>query len=262
MYGYRNFEVEVFEDTISKYKTTYVNETTELRNNNTEIYDVVRDIDFTPNPHMTVRVENDGTVSAGSKSAIRGRKTAILNFADGIEPGGLVLVGETTQEENICRCSNLYASLTTEKAYNEYYKVNAKAVSGVYTDRIIYSKDVTFFKDDVTYADVSPYKMDVITCPAPSTKITNRDTEYSVIYSRLENIIKSAVINNVDTLILGAWGCGAFGQDPILICRCFNELLKKYNAFNEVIFAVRSCRADSYKKHSNYDIFKERITQW
>lgn len=256
------FEIEVFRDTINKYNTTYAIETELLKSKNTVVYDTIGEVDFAPKENMKHIIVNDGTVSAGSELVNGSDKVAILNFADAIEPGGLVLVGETTQEENICRCSNLYASLTTAKSYDEYYNINAKAMDGVYTDRIIYSKDVLFFKDDLFYADVSPYFMDVITCPAPCVKIRNKDVEYAVLYSRISNIIKSAILNGVNKIVLGAWGCGAFGQDPSVVSDCFVKVLKRYNAFDEVIFAIRSCRADVSKAYSNYDVFKKRVEKW
>jgi len=266
MYGkfllYKNFEVEVFEDTISQYKTKFASDTDMLKQRDTIVYDTIDGVDFTPNKDMQISIVNDGTVNAGRKAVenANGGRVAILNFADAIEPGGLVLVGETTQEENICRCSNLYASITTEKAYDEYYKINAKSVSGIYTDRIIYSKDVTFFKDDVTYENVEPYKMDVITCPAPSARIMNKQTEYMIIRSRIENIIKSAILNGVRHIILGAWGCGAFGQNPVVVSQCFMSVLKVYNAFDTVVFAIRNCNADNVKS-SNYIAFNDTISK-
>lgn len=257
----KNDLVEVFKDTIATYSTEYAGYTKELRKNDTFVYAVPNiAVYFEPNPNMNMYVVNGGTVETGKKFALSydsltfGKRTAILNFADGIEPGGLVLVGETTQEENICRCSNLYASLTTDRAWAEYYDYNATKF-GIYSDRIIYSRNVLFFKDDVTYEREAPYFMDVITCPAPSQKIMDKQLEHDILYRRIEQIIKSAIDNDVNNLILGAWGCGAFGQNPEVVSRCFADVLMNYNAFDNVVFAIRSFRNDSSKIRNNYDAF-------
>lgn len=249
--------VLVFRDTEKLYESKYSVSTAQLRNTTT-VYTNLGEIDYTPNDDMCIIVTIGDSADVAYKYAAMGH-TAVLNFADAITPGGLVLVGESTQEEHLCRCSNLYASITTQKAYDLYYNVNAKAVSGIYTNRIIYSPNVLFFKDGYTYEEIEPKEIDVITCPAPSVKITDRNTEYSIIYRRIEGIIKSAAVNEVKNLILGAWGCGAFRQNPQVIANCFYRALQVYNAFDNVIFAIRDCAAD--RPNYNYDIFYSTLME-
>ena len=58
-------------------------------------------------------------------------------------------------------------------------------------------------------------------------------------------------------MILGAWGCGAFGQEPEIVAKCFKSILKKYPAFDNVVFAIRNCSADYENLTiSNYAVFK------
>ena len=256
-------EIEVFEDTVDKSVFKYADETHKMKDETKVYIQPINDLLFMPHPimpnkDMKISVVNGGTVSEGAKLAKSGR-TAILNFADALVPGGLVLSGETTQEENICRCSNLYQSLTMENARTQYYEVNEKMVKAQgrseYTDNLIYSRGVLFFKDDTTYDDVEPYYMDVITCPAPSCKLApNR--EYDTIYNRVLKIVKSAALNRVENVVFGAWGCGAFGQNPYVVATCFRDILSKYNAFNNVVFAIRSCDADT-DKVTNLRAFKQ-----
>lgn len=254
--------IAVFKQTIDTYKTKYKNATTELCTKGTKIY---RSID---EPWLEIRdshieVINGDTVETGRKFACDSDKTtAILNFADALTPGGLVWSGASTQEEHICRCSNLYASLTTPQANERYYKINSVFLpSGVYTDNIIYSTDVLFFRSGKDYRFLDdPYTMDVITCPAPSARLSAKNAQ-SIIFNRVDEIVKSAIINNVDNLILGAWGCGAFGQNPEIVAKAFRKSLKKYPAFDNVIFAIRSCRADyATKTTDNYSVFKEVLS--
>lgn len=137
-------------------------------------------------------------------------KVCVLNFADDWEPGGLVWEGIDTQEECLCRCSNLYLSLVEHK--KDYYA----AAGG-----IIYSKDVVFFKD-WEYKLVDPVRVDVITCAAP---VAGSWKDERIVKKKMEAIVELAKINGCDVLILGRWGCGAFGNDWKLFRRLWGEVL-------------------------------------
>lgn len=172
---------------------------------------------------------------------------AALNFADAIIPGGCVEYGAPTQEENLCRCTNLYESLTDAV---EYYYWNSLAKNRVYTDAVIYSPNVVCFKDDITYAKLRPRQFDIITCPSPAKRVKN-----DVLEHRIEGIIKIAVVNRVNTIILGAWGCGAFQQDPYNMGQQFAKVLNKYNYFDNVVFAIRPSSAGWAEE--NKTVFEE-----
>lgn len=98
------------------------------------------------------------------------------------------------------------------------------------------------FRDDEDYYLIPQRFVDVITCPAPSVQ---NGKALSAIQSRAEGIIKLAAFMHVDTLILGAWGCGAFGQSPMVVGKSFKEALNKYNHFSKVVFAVRPTFGDN-----------------
>ena len=183
---------------------------------------------------------NKGTVSTAYEEARTGNRVAILNFADGLCPGGLVEDGEYTQEENICRCTNLYESLITDIAKVNYYQFNKKySYEDIYTNALIYSSGVSIFRDDATYDWYRrSRKVDVISCAAPCGGNT-KELE-SLIFERMKGILLSAILHDVDTLILGAWGCGAFGQDRDIIAGLFGKAVKRYDKyFKKVIFAIR-----------------------
>lgn len=165
---------------------------------------------------------------------------AALNFADGYEPGGLVLYGATTQEEALCRSSNLYESLILPECEREYYKYNGNNKiykDGKSSDRIIYTKNVAFFRDsELNWLNENEIKhCDIITCPSPIAG-TASDKE---IKQRMLNIIKVADDNNVDTLILGCWGCGAFGNKWEHFNKLWLDILKLVNHNCKIVFATR-----------------------
>lgn len=148
---------------------------------------------------------------------------AILNFADPFTPGGLVWDGVKTQEEDLCRSSTLYRSLL--QAEQDFYEYNKKLNRT--TDRIIYSPNVLFFRDDLLqFVDIPRY-CNVITCAAPFDSECLSD---DLIKNRMKRIIDVAKINNNKTLILGRWGCGAFGNDWNLFKRLWKQVINEnYN---------------------------------
>lgn len=228
--------VLVFRDTINKSFCTYTKDTMRGIKAAEFISDVTKIVVDKVSPKNNVVFEAGGSASTAYRYA-EFSKTAVLNFADAVRPGGWVDSGAPTQEENLCRCSNLFPII-----YNcqDYYEQNRRAISNyydVYTDGAIYAKDVLFFKDDIHYSSITPRYVDVITCPSPSVLSIKAD---KAIYSRACGIVKLAVSRGVSTLILGAWGCGAFGQLPDVISTAFAKALLEYNHFNSVVFAIRS----------------------
>ena len=176
--------------------------------------------------------------------------TAVLNFASYNNPGGNFINGSKAQEECLCHESYLYNVL---KGRIGYYKINHKNKNrSLYTDRALYSPNVRFIRGD---KDVF---CDVITCAAPNKTAAQKycnvsDEENSkVLRDRIDFILKIAKDNLVENLILGAGGCGVFGQDPYEVAQIFKELLTtKYKCFDKVIFAIPD------KKGENYIAFKE-----
>lgn len=248
----RENNIEIFEDTRKFYNyDETIKERTEELKKLTQVYtDPVMEIGISNVPNNNYDTEvaftDRGTVTATYDYASAGYHVAALNFADALIPGGYVLEGACTQEENICRCSNLYASLTTQEPLKEYYKYNNDMLKEqpYYTDALIYSPDVAIFKDDVTYEYKDVMFADIITCPSAATRdAVGFSTEElrGVLTYRLEGIIKSAVKNRAEVLVLGAWGCGAFGQDTAVMAEIFSSVLSHYKGYFKIIeFAIRS----------------------
>lgn len=254
---------KVFKDTRKKSLTTYRSATEKLFDD-TYVYDdadtLIAD-DELKKRDMEISVVVGGTVSTAYNLVSDYRKVAMLNFADAKRPGGWVIEGANTQEENMCRCTNLYETLVQKKCMDGYYGFNM--LVGVpdkenhyiepYADAMIYSENVTIFKDDKTYADVQPKQVDVITSPAPCGVIYNVQ---NILIHRMRGIVKAAYLHGVTHLVLGAWGCGAFMQDPETVATCFKQVLQEFPVFKSVVFAIRDC----YGETGNYTVFKEVLT--
>ena len=158
--GYRRSDVadankliKVFNDTRKLSNTKFKRETEELINN-AKVYSNILLINKNDKCSDAIFIF-DGTLEV-SNYLSRYYKVAALNFADGIKPGGLPEYGCLTQEENICRCSNMYEALISDKCDRGYYQVNKDNYNdGLCTDTVIYLPNVTIFKDDRDYKPIN-----------------------------------------------------------------------------------------------------------
>lgn len=184
-----------------------------------------------------VKNQDVGTAIEESKMKYPESKTAVLNFASYKEPGGRFINGSMAQEEALCHASALYNVL---KCFPSYYEWNRQFLNrALYLNRGIYSPEVPFVFGG------SMVKCDVITVAAPNKnaaqkycKVTNEENSL-VLRGRIRFVLDIAEANQVDTLILGAYGCGVFGQDPTEVAEIFRELLEsgKYG-FRRVVFPI------------------------
>ena len=190
---------------------------------------------------------NIDSVSAIFEFAQANKKTAVLNFADYKEAGGLFLKGSTAQEEALCHESFLYNVLRNFEG--NYFAINRKQLNrGLYKNTALYSPNVMFFRNDKQVA------CDVITCAAPNRNVGVKYTNVSinennkVLYNRIEYVKNIALHQKVDTIILGAYGCGVFKQDPITVATYIKEIFEPTG-----LHVVLAIPGDSY----NYKKFKE-----
>jgi uncharacterized protein (TIGR02452 family) len=168
-----------------------------------------------------------------------------LNFASAKNPGGGFLNGSQAQEEALARASGLYPCLLTAR---EYYERNRANRSAVYLDLAIFSPQVPFFRDDSGVLLEKPILASVITAPAPNAGAVEQNEPKNVgeielaLKRRTELVLGIAVAHEVKRLVLGAWGCGVFRNDPAIVAKTFSEFLKPpgqfAGAFAEVVFAV------------------------
>lgn len=143
------------------------------------------------------------------------RKTAVLNFASYQNPGGGFLEGSSAQEECLCHASTLYNILIH---HPEFYTWNSRHKNNsLYTDRALYSKNIIFFDNGDTLTPPRQLKADVLTCAAPNYSAASKygsvsaDENLTALLERIRFVLDVAEDNHVDTLILGAFGCGVFG---------------------------------------------------
>ena len=203
-----------------------------------------------------IRVEECTSFEAARARAGAGERLAVLNFANPYEPGGGVTRGAMAQEECLCRVSTLYPALNTPYFLEQYYGFHNDLRNAgedkdlLFSDRAIYTPGVAVFKDDACPPEAlpEPFETDVITCAAPYNCGTlPAETLSGIFEKRIAQILEIAAGRGVDRLILGAFGCGAFENDPVLVAGAFRKLLMEdgYNrCFREAVFAIKPARVN------------------
>lgn len=205
-----------------------------------------------------------------------GEKVCVLNFASAMNPGGGVVRGSSAQEECLCRCSTLYFCLDEDDLWANFYLPHREGLSSLHNDDLIYTPNVTVFKTDVakpvTMEEKDWYDVDVITCAAPNlhryfghlmealgekdTPLIDVEKLAAIHHKRITRILDIAVENKVDILVLGAFGCGAFMNNPFVVSKVMVQLAREYAmAFKTIEFAVYCSKHDQ----ENYTAFKEAL---
>jgi uncharacterized protein (TIGR02452 family) len=185
----------------------------------------------------------------------------ILNFASARNPGGGFLNGAAAQEEDIARSSGLYKCLKTQP---DYYEANRACASTLYTDHIVYSPGVPWFRGSKGQLLEEAYLASIITAPAPNAReyargATGDDGQIrDTLNRRAGNILAVAERKGHGTVLLGAWGCGVFGNDPRVVAAAFMSHLKGRRfrrSFKRIVFAI----FDTSKAHAKRRAFERRV---
>lgn len=192
---------------------------------------------------IKISVYNSDTVSSIQKFSTKG-KTCALNMASPKNPGGGVRNGARAQEECLFRCSNLINSISSE-----FYPL---------TDlECLYTQSALFFKDK-NYKHIDPVKSDIITIAAKNLSSTDKDEIYeSLTKDKIRLMLSIPYLHGTDNLILGAWGCGVFNNDPNDIAKYFKEIIIDENygsLYKNIIFSIIN---DHNSVDNNYKIFSD-----
>ncbi|GHH53128.1 TIGR02452 family protein [Streptomyces candidus] len=170
---------------------------------------------------------------------------AVLVFASARNPGGGYLNGAQAQEEALCRASALHACLLRVP---EFYAHHRAERDPFYTDRVIHAPGVPVFRDDRGQLLPAPYRVGFLTSPAPNAGVIRRNTPQeahripAVLAGRAQRVLEVASVCGYQRLVLGAWGCGVFQNEPAVVAQTFSSLLAdggRFAAhFARVTFAV------------------------
>lgn len=183
-----------------------------------------------------VQVANETTLGSSLRLVRTGLRPLALNFASGVQPGGWFLDGSRAQEEVLCRSSALYQTLVNDQMYEEHRKRQRPDS----TDWAIYSPDVPIFRNDGGDNLEDSWLLSFITCAAPYAPIIGQPKSRNLLKKRIHRVLSIATSLGYSSLVLGAWGCGAFSNDPHRTAIDFREAIEGEfrGAFSDIAFAI------------------------
>ncbi len=170
-------------------------------------------------------------------------RVVALNFASARNPGGGFLSGAQAQEECLTRASGLFACIDG----SDYYAYHRSQPGGLYSHHMIYSPDVPVFRNDAGELLDAPWPCSMITSPAPnrgaiaSSRYPQELGLVSVVMrERITRILAVAAHHGHGAIVLGAFGCGVFRNDPHEVAALFAEAVDGpfRGVFDRVHYAV------------------------
>jgi uncharacterized protein (TIGR02452 family) len=191
-----------------------------------------------------IEVTGESSLEAARRLADTG-PVAALNFASARNPGGGYLNGAQAQEEALCRASALYTCLLAAREFYDHHRAHRDPF---YSDRVIHSPAVPVFRDDRGRLLDEPYPVGFLTAAAPNAGVVLRTAPERTselpraLAVRAERVLETAAAHGYRRLVLGAWGCGVFRNDPAQVAGAFRALLapdgRFGQTFDHVVFGV------------------------
>ncbi len=222
-----------------------------------------------------VRVEQDDCLKVAEQLVKEGYNPALLNFASAGHPGGGVETGARAQEETICRRSTLTRSIFSfDSSYAARYGYEHREGNNYPLTRsldfsAIYSPQVTVFREagpDYSLME-EPFQVGIITNAAlnmngrypirltPDGHIPEEGK--AITLNKIRTIFRIGLIKGHDSLVLGAFGCGAFKTPPREMAELFKQVMEE-DEFNDrfrlITFAILS---DHNDRNGNFAAFEE-----
>lgn len=191
-----------------------------------------------------IAVSNQTTLAAARTLAPEYPALACLNFASAKNPGGGFLSGSQAQEESLARSSGLYATLHTKP---DFYAFHRRLKSSLYSDHVIFSPNVPVFRDDAGQLIDQPWQASFITAAAVNAGAVRKNEPNNIesIRATLEHrarmVLAIGALHRCDALVLGAWGCGVFQNDPAVVADIFASVLAEplfQHRFRHIAFAI------------------------
>jgi uncharacterized protein (TIGR02452 family) len=186
-----------------------------------------------------IEVTNETSLQAARRV---GGTLACLVFASAKNPGGGFRTGAQAQEESIARASALHACLESVPGFYSFHRHQRDLR---YSDRVIYSPGVPVFRDDTGTLLEQPYPVSFLTAAAPNLGAILRNqpgdaaTVPEILAARAGRVLRIAAAHGHRTLLLGAWGCGVFGNDPAVVAAAFaGQITPVGGWFDRIVFPV------------------------
>lgn len=203
------------------------------------------------NEPVRITLRNRDTLEAAFELHQRRKDTEnpvlVLNFANPHCPGGGIRSKPGTQEEHLCVKTTLLCSLETEEAW-PFYQTNLDCGTQAQTDTILIPPNTMVIRNPDLSLREDPFPIAVMTVSAPIASRMEQEelpNLENILRDRIRGMLRAAAAEGYTCLVLGAWGCGNFGNDPELVAKLFHEALQ--GDFEEVAMAVFDNSEDQYR---------------
>jgi len=195
-----------------------------------------------------IHVWNTDTLTAANTLSSRGggssNHVAILNMASCLRPGGGVMTGATSQEEFLCTRTTVYPALR-----DSFYRL--PEVSVIYTPNVLVFRNrdgEDLPKSERHHVDVASAAMlrnpDI--CEKGGVQTWANEADVELVLAKMRMLMRSLVQNGVKRVVLGAWGCGAYGNPVDEVARLWKIVLlggkkgrkEPWPGIEEIVFAI------------------------
>lgn len=180
-------------------------------------------------PKVPVTILNDDCIQVALDAKSMGHdRVAVMNLASGTCPGGGYLNGAMAQEESICYRTTLGSTL-------------AAVQSDVFPfeHEVIFTPNVMVIKDR-KYRDLPrPETISVVSVTAHrKAKKTLTPDQVSQLERRIRQCLIACEEHKMQSVVLGALGCGVFQNNPVQVANCFRNVLSERVYVPNVYFAI------------------------
>ena len=231
--------------------------------------DLEIDPNYCPNlPRTKIRVINSDTIDAAldlSSTSHSNVPVCILNLANAETPGGGFRHGAMAQEEALCYRSSLYLTLK-----RKYYPIPDKAA--IYSPSILIVRENASTHELLDFRD--PSQLPVLSVVGAAaicqpelvrSRSTGRPTykhgeDRALTAEKMRVILRSTIRRRHRQIILGAMGCGAFGNPNDEVAALWSRVLQEPEFsggwWKDVVFAVFDTQP---APGSNYQVFFDQL---
>ena len=264
------YRIAVFEDTQKWIKENdYLNRSVTVSNSSVYYEDDYPPYDSSNIKSNSINVSKNRSYQAAQLLTKKypSSRIAVMNFANAFHAGGGASQGVNAQEESLCRTSTLYPIITSQKLIDSFFLHHVKLDSPKASDSVIYSDNIIICKTDEEFPKRLPMEqwktVDIITVAAPDLRVTSSHLsmglaeQFGYHVKRIIHLLTVAAHKKADILVLGAFGCGSFKNDPHIVAKAFKTAIDVFpKVFEHIEFAVY-CEEDA--PALNYEAFSSII---
>lgn len=252
---------------------------------NTKVYDTPFDVNNIPTKRKNTIIStiNADCLIVAKELLDKGCNPCVMNLADAYVACGMYKRGSRAQEESLCRATTLSRSLfqyfkaTSGKADRYAKEANVEIKYFAYPMDLnyggIYSPNVTVFRNahDLYSFTEDTYMVGIVSVAALDfNEKHGKNLEYKakgggfttegekIMKNKIRTIFRIALTNGHDSLVAGAFGCGAFRLPADKVAHLFHEILNEAefkNKFVKVIFAILDQDGKDGKFAPFYELF-------